>query len=59
MNMKKILIAMSPICGVMFSLIWILAGLEEAVIVMVSTLATPALGFVLVEGLDFVYKHVK
>ena len=59
MNMKKILIAMSPICGVLFALTWILAGLEEAVMVTVSTLATPALGFVLVEGLDFVYKHVK
>ena len=59
MSMKKILIAMSPICGVMFALIWILAGLEEAVIVIVSILATPALGFVLVKWLDFVDKHIK
>lgn len=57
--MKKILIAMSTICGVLFVMIWILAGLEEAVIVMVSILATPALVFVLVKGLDFVDKHVK
>ena len=57
--MNEILIAMSPICGVLFALILILVGLEEAVIVMVSTLATPALGFVLVKGLDFVDKHVK
>lgn len=57
--MKRILIAMSPICVVLFGLTWILLGLEEAVMVTISTLATPALGFVLVEGLDFVYKHVK
>lgn len=57
--MKKILIAMSPICVVLFPMIWILVGLEEAVIVMVSILATPALVFVLVKWLDFVDKHVK
>lgn len=57
--MKKILIAMSPICGVLFALIWILAGLEEAVMVIGSILATPALAFVLVKWLDFVGKHVK
>ena len=56
--MKKILIGMLPFFVALFVLVWILVGLEEALIVLASLLFTPTLGLVLTKWIDFVDEHV-
>ena len=57
--MKKIIIAVSPICIVLFVLIWILCGLKAALAVFGALLFSAAFVFACVIWIEFVDKHIK
>lgn len=56
---KKDLIAMLPLFVTLVVLVWVLVGLEEALILLGSLLFTPTLGLVLTKWIDFVDVHIK
>ena len=56
---KKDLIVMLPLFVALVVLVWILAGQEEALILLCSLLFTPTLGLVLTKWIEFVGKHIK
>ncbi len=56
---KKDLIAMLPLFVALVVLVWVLVGLEEALILLGSLLFTPTLGLVLTKWIDFVDVHIK
>ena len=57
--MKKFLIAISPLCAILFVPMWISWGLKGALIFFGAALLIAALTFGLVEWIEFVDKHIK
>ena len=50
---------MLPLFVTLVVLVWVLVGLEEALILLGSLLFTPTLGLVLTKWIDFVDVHIK
>ena len=57
--MKKFLIIISPICVVLFVVMWISWGLKGAFMFFGTMLFIAASTFGLVKWIDFVNKHIK
>lgn len=57
--MKKFLITISPLCAILFVLMWISWGLKGALIFFGAALLIAALTFGFAEWVEFVYKHIK
>lgn len=57
--MKKFLIAISPLCVVLFVLMWISWGLKGVLAFFGVMLFTVALVFGLAKWMEFVDKHIK
>lgn len=57
--MKKFLIGMLPLFVALSVLVWILVGIEEALILLGLLLFTPTLILVLTKWIEFVDEHVK
>ena len=57
--MKKFLIIISPLCVLLFVLMWISWGLKGAFAFFVAVLLIVALAFGLTKWAEFVDKHVK
>jgi len=58
-DMKKFLITISPLCAVLFILMWISWGLKGALTFFSAVLFTVALTFGFVKWMEFVDKHIK
>ena len=57
--MKKFLIIISPLCVVLFVLMWLSCGLKGALAFFGAVLFAVALAFGLAKWMDFVDKHIK
>lgn len=57
--MKKLLIIISPICVVLFVLMWISSGLEGALTFFREMLFIVAFAFGFAKWIEFVEKHIK
>lgn len=57
-DMKKFLIAISPLCVILFVFMWISWGLKGALIFFGTVLLVAALAFGFAKWIEFVYKHI-
>lgn len=58
--MKKFLIAISPLCAILFVLMWVLRGLMGALVFFGTVLLGAVfLTFGLIKWMEFVDKHIK
>jgi hypothetical protein len=57
--MKKFLITISPLCAVLFVLMWISWGLKGVLAFFGTLLFVVALAFVFAKWVEFVDKHIK
>jgi len=57
--MKKFLITISPLCAVLFVLMWISWGLKGVLVFFGTLLFVVALAFVFAKWVEFVDKHIK
>lgn len=58
-NMKKFLITISPVCVILFVLMWLSLGLKGALIFIGLVLFIVVLTFGFAKWVDFVDKHIK
>lgn len=58
-DMKKFLILISPLCVILFVVMWISLGLKGALAFFSAMLFTVALTFGFVKWIEFVDKHIK
>jgi len=58
-GMKKFLITISPLCVVLFALMWISWGLKGVLAFFGGVLFAVALAFGLAKWMEFVDKHIK
>jgi hypothetical protein len=58
-DMKKFLITISPLCVVLFILMWVSWGMEGVLTFFGAVLFTVALAFGLTKWMKFVDKHIK
>ena len=58
-DMKKFLITISPLCVVLFALMWISWGFKGAFVFFGSVFITVALVVFLTKWIEFVDKHIK
>lgn len=57
--MKKLLITISPICMVLFVLVWISGGLKDAFVFFGAILFITAMAKLFTKWVEFVDKHIK
>ena len=57
--MKKFLITISPLCAILFVLMWIVCGLKGTLAFFGAVLLAIALTFGLAKWAEFVDKHIK
>lgn len=57
--MKKFLIAISPLCALLFILMWISCGLKDALLSFGAILLIIALILGFIKWMEFVDKHIK
>ena len=58
-DMKKFLITISPLCAILFVLMWISGGLKGTLIFLGAVLLIVALTFGFEKWIKFVDKHIK
>ena len=57
--MKKFLIAISPLCALLFILMWISCGLKDALLSFGAILLIIALILGFIKWMEFIDKHIK
>ena len=57
--MKKFLITISPLCVVLFVLMWFSLGLKGVLVFFGAVLFAVTFGFVFTKWVEFVDKHIK
>lgn len=58
-NMKKFLITISPLCAILFILIWVSCGLKDVLLSFGAILLIIALIFGVIKWMEFIDKHIK